>query len=167
MKDRKTFVIKNSKIEGKGFFALRDIKKGETIMHFEGEVVSEEEIDRRIDQGKERLDDPLQIGEEKFIDLDENSRLINHSCDPNAGIRGTNELFAIKDIKKGQEITFDYSTTVGKQTDHDWHVVCNCGSAQCRHIIKSFFDLPEEIRKKYYTLGCLPDFILEYYRTKK
>ena len=149
-----------------GSFATRDIKKGEIITHLEGEIVSEEEIDRRIEQGKERLDDSLQIGDKLFIDLYKESILFNHSCDPNAGIRGTNELFAIRDINAGEEITFDYSTTVGYQTDFDWQIVCNCGSANCRKVIKSFFDIPKVTLKKYYKLGCIPDFLLEHYSTQ-
>jgi len=112
------FDIRRSKIGGKGCFATKDINKEEVIKRLSGEVVSRTEINKRILKGIERIDDPLQIGDDLFIDLDEPSYFFNHSCNPNAGIRRKSELFAIKGISKGEEITFDYSTTVGK--DIDW-----------------------------------------------
>lgn len=151
------YTIKASKIGGKGFFATKNIKKGEVIKEITGEVVSRAEINRRIAEGLEREDDPLQIGDNLFIDVDESSYYINHSCNPNAGVQGKNELFAIKDIAKGEEITFDYSTTVGE--DIDWIMDCHCGSKNCRRKIGNILTIPEKQLKRYTELGALPDFI--------
>ena len=54
----------------------------------------------------------LQIGVNRYLDLDEPGRLVNHSCDPNAAIREELLLVAIRDIQIGEEIRFDYSTTI-------------------------------------------------------
>ena len=94
-----------------------------------------------------------------YIDLDEKFRQINHSCDPNAGIKGENELFAIKDIGIGDEITFDYSTVVGSQSD--WSMECKCRSKKCRKQIKNYRSIPKDILNSYFHLGCLPDFVKE------
>jgi len=151
------FDIRRSKIGGKGCFATKDINKEEVIKRLSGEVVSRTEINKRILKGIERIDDPLQIGDDLFIDLDEPSYFFNHSCNPNAGIRRKSELFAIKGISKGEEITFDYSTTVGK--DIDWIMNCHCQSKNCRKKIGNILTIPKRQLERYDKLGAIPDFI--------
>ncbi len=156
------FTVKESKLGSKGSFATENIKKGETIKLLTGEVLSRDEINKRIVEEKEGNDDPLQIGDELFIDLDEPSRLFNHSCDPNTGIRGENELFAIRDISKGEEITFDYSTTVGsiiRGNINPWTMDCNCKSKNCRERIGHVLTIPKKRLEEYAEMGALPDFI--------
>lgn len=154
---KKTYVS-DSCIDGKGLFAAENIQKGETIALLTGEEVSLEEILKRIERGDEALDDPLQIGEERFLDLDDRSRQINHSCEPNAGIRGKCELVATRSIQRGEEVTFDYSTTVGK-TSHWWSMQCRCGAPSCRSRIGNISTLPEERIALYRKLNVLPDYI--------
>ena len=36
---------------------------------------------------------------------------VNHSCEPNCGIRNACGLVALRDIKDGEEITYDYCMT--------------------------------------------------------
>lgn len=154
------FTVKTSKISGQGCFATRNIKKGEKITELMGERVSRNEIHRRIEEGIENIDDPLQIGDELFIDLDEPSRFFNHSCNPNAGIRGENELFALKDIPKNEEITFDYSTTVSKNINNGaWTMDCKCNAKNCRKKIGNILTIPKEKLRQYAKVGALPDFI--------
>jgi len=150
--------IADSELGGKGSFTARDIKKGEIIKILSGERVSFGEITQRVKLGQEKVDDPLQIGEETYLDLDESSRLINHSCEPNAGIRKECELFALRDIRKGEEITFDYSTTVGIESGW-WHMDCHCKSASCRKRIGNILTLPDSVLANYQKAGALPDFI--------
>lgn len=83
---------------------------------------------------------------------------INHSCNPSAGIRGSIEIVAMRDIKKGEEITFDYSTS---ESEDGWTLVCQCGEENCRRLIESYELLPAELKLKY------GDFTSEYLRTKK
>lgn len=149
----------DSKLGGKGSFTARDIKKGEVIKILSGERVSFGEITKRVKLGQEKVDDPLQIGDETYLDLDDSSRLINHSCDPNAGIRKERELFALRDIRKGEEVTFDYSTTVGRESGW-WYMDCHCKSANCRKRIGNILTLPENVLANYQKLGALPDFII-------
>ncbi len=65
---------------------------------------------------------PLGIGEEP-------ADFINHSCDPNAGIRGQVSLVAMRRIAPGEEITFDYA--MADSTPYD-EFDCACGSPLCR-----------------------------------
>jgi uncharacterized protein len=60
--------------------------------------------------------------------LTDDSNFMNHSCDPNCWYEGE-MLVARRDIKAGEEITYDYATDC---TGRDWEFQCICGSAQCR-----------------------------------
>ena len=155
--------VKNSRISGKGFFAKKIILKGERICFMKGELMDLNEMVERVDFDEEEGSDPLGVDDETYIDLDEFYRSINHSCKPNAFIRGKNELVALKDIKEGEEIFFDYSTTMDDEKiprDEQWTMECNCGSENCRGIVDQFKTLPKDRRDFYITNKYVPDFIL-------
>jgi hypothetical protein len=161
------FEIRNSPIAGNGVFAKREFKKGEQICFLIGERISLEEMIKRADEKREEPSDPLQIDFETYIDLDEIPRTFNHSCDPNTYIRNENELVALQDIQKGEELVFDYSTTmydniekILKAGREIWTCKCNCGSNKCRGIIDQFKTLPRETQKFYLSNKYAPDFIL-------
>ncbi len=152
----KLVYVKKSDI-GVGLFANELIKKGDTILKFDGPIITLKDIGKkpRKDWG-----DPLQIESDKFIDLEEPGRSANHSCNPTAGIKNNVYLVALKKISKDQEITWDYSTTV----DNDWSINCKCKSKNCRKIIGKFKDLPVKIQKKHLKLGIVEGFIVDPYK---
>jgi len=143
---------------GSGTYAVSKIHRGEFIRNLSGEELSYPELLKRLRSGEENIDDPLQVGAHLFIDLDEPSRLINHSCDPTAGIRGKNTLVAIRDIEEDEEITYDYSATVG--TNNAWGMKCLCGSPRCRKVIGNVLSIPEDSLKNYVENRALQDFII-------
>lgn len=161
---KENFVVKSSKFEGLGGFAVKNIKRGEVICLMKGERISFQELRRRYSCGKEKICNPLQITEKEYLDLKKPYVYINHSCNPNAGIRKEGELFALKDIKKDQEITYDYSATewtyekFGKY--RDWSMECNCKSKKCRGTLGQFPTLSPKLKREYYKAGALQDFIL-------
>ena len=70
--------------------------------------------------------------------------LVNHSCAPNAGLRfGARGVFlvAIRDIAAGEEIAWDYSTTL---QDSPWRMICQCRAPECRRVIGNFDALPAD-----------------------
>ncbi len=165
----KDFEIRNSKIAGSGVFTNKEIKKGQTMYLLQGEVCSLGEILKRVKEGREKLSDPLGIGEEEYLDLDEISRTFNHSCHPNSFILGKSELVAIKDIKRGREITYDYSTTMDDNEEKIkkaglklWTCKCNCGSKNCRGVIDQFKKLSKELQGYYIKNRFVPDFMLNF-----
>lgn len=156
------FKIQDTGKYGLGVFAGEDIKKGETIKVFDGEVIDFAETEERIKEGDENRTDTLQVGLELDMDLNEESRSFNHSCDPNAGFRGISELIAMRDIKKGEEITYDYSATVGPNVpDSLWEMPCTCGTDNCRKVIGNVLTIPKEQLNKYREAGTLQDYILK------
>jgi uncharacterized protein len=144
---------------GKAVFANKDFKKGEEIIEWRGPVLSKEElppIRTAEDDRFTQIDNDKYIGESGELD-----DFFNHSCNPNAGLLFKYKkifLIAIKDISKGDEITWDYSTTMDED---DWEMDCMCQSKNCRKRIGDFKYLPKEIQKKYIKLGIVPKYILE------
>lgn len=126
---------------------------------------------RRVNEGKEEPSDPLEIGDEEYLDLNEISRTYNHSCNPNAFIRGKNELVALKNIETGEEITYDYSSTMNDNEEKIkkpgrflWTCKCNCGAKDCRGIIDQFKKLPKKTQNYYVTNKLMPDFMLKHFK---
>jgi hypothetical protein len=144
---------------GKGLFALEPIGAGERILTFRGELMNEVDIDARIAAQREGYDDPLQVGHDLFMDICDESYFVNHSCDPNAGLRGMADLVAMRAIAKGEEITFDYSTTVGANVV--WSMQCHCGVAECRGSIGNVTTVPPGRLVRYRQANALQDFIVE------
>lgn len=113
-----------------GVFATSSIKKGEVLAVFVGKVLSESYL-KSLPNDLQKY--PLQISNDKFLGWDDKSKFdtaeyFNHSCDPNAGIVGSNMLVAIKDIEKEDEVCFDYAMT--DTISESWD--CCCGTKYCR-----------------------------------
>lgn len=135
---------------GKGLFAKKDIRKGEMILEFIGDLINFEQTLTNY-QG-----DPLQVDKNLYISLQQPVRFVNHCCEPNAGIKNDVFLVALEDICQGAEIYFDYSTSMDE--DH-WVMVCECGSVNCRQIVKDFKYLPPQVKQKYLELEIVQRFI--------
>lgn len=135
--------IKKSGIHGKGIFTKKNIKKGEIVFIIKGKLVKFE-----VHNKKESSKGPNWVGISKntWINPFEPAKNLNHSCNPSCGIKGKVQIIALRNLKAGEEITIDYSTT---EMDTLWQMKCNCGSKNCRKIIKSVQFLPEKVYKKY------------------
>ncbi len=131
-KESNFLLIKPSKIQGRGVFARAGIPKGTFIMEYTGEKIPRKEGLRR---------DKLQKLQGKFYVFALNSRwcvdgatggdarLINHSCDPNCQYLkkgGKIWIRALRNIKKGEELTYDYEES--EQGTHP----CRCGAKKCK-----------------------------------
>lgn len=159
--------ISDTKNYGMGVFAGEDIYWGRVIMVLDGEILSFDDIMDRIRLDEENSDDPLQIDEWLFLDLDKISRSFNHSCDPNAGMRKRSELFALRHILPGEEITYDYSSVVGPNITPDiWTMKCSCRASFCRKIIGNILSIPEARLKMYIQFGALQEHIKTALRIK-
>lgn len=149
-------VIEDSRF-GKGCIATKTIKKGEIICKMQGSPISYKQFCEKY--GPE-CDDLLQIGEENFIELMKPYVFFNHSCDPNAGLRNKGILFAIKNISRGEEIFYDYSSTAD---DLLWQMNCSCNSKKCRKKVGDFQSLPHETKTFFLKEGALMDYLLNIY----
>jgi hypothetical protein len=155
--------IRDTGGKGWGVFADCRIEHGTHVFTHTGETTDYYTVTQLVESGQLRNDDPLHIGEGVFLILDSLSHLFNHSCDPNLGVRGEGELFALRDILPGEELCYDYSTTVPPGwTSADWSMECRCGSAMCRGILGDVLSLPSERLKFFRHAEALTDHVLHH-----
>ncbi|XP_014850532.1 PREDICTED: histone-lysine N-methyltransferase NSD2 isoform X1 [Poecilia mexicana] len=126
--------------KGWGLIALRDIKKGEFVNEYIGELIDEEECRARIKYAHENnITDfyMLTIDKDRIIDAGPKgnySRFMNHSCQPNCEtqkwtVNGDTRvgLFAVCDVPAGTELTFNYNLDcLGNEK-----TICRCGAPNC------------------------------------
>jgi uncharacterized protein len=144
-KANRWFELRRSDIQGLGAFAIRDIPRGQKLIEYTGERISQDEADRRYDDEKMKrhhtflftLDDGTCI--DAAHDGNE-ARFINHSCDPNceAVIEGKRIfIYSKRRIPEGQELVYDYQFEY--QDDYtkadERFYACRCGSPKCRGTI--------------------------------
>lgn len=137
---------------GRGLFAGRQYASGELILVLEGPRYDRDHPIHGTDLGANLL----QTGWRTYILLGAPGVFANHSCHPNAGIAGNRRLVAIAPIAPGDEIRFDYSTTMA---ENYWTMPCLCGENSCRGLVTDFKDLPPAIRSRYLRLGVVQKFI--------
>jgi SET domain-containing protein len=116
-------IIKDSEIEGRGVFAARDFKKGETVLVWCPKLISLDEAESLSEAEKNFL-----IKGSKNLLMQPPERYVNHSCEPNTEVVNNSDV-ALRDIKTGEEITSDYASTTSVTFR------CHCGSKNCRDLI--------------------------------
>ncbi len=130
----KLYKIKKSKIDKKGLYASQNIEKGTKIIEYKGKIISvkKSEVDPKFDNRKAIY--LFNINNRYDLDGDFKfniARLINHSCNPNCEVFGEGLkiwVYAMKDIKKGEELSYDY----GFSFDENFREFpCNCQSKNC------------------------------------
>ncbi len=126
--------VAKSKIAGKGAYAKQPIPKRKKIGDLGGVIITMKEAMRLIKDLKVinmvELDDDLALNASANPN---DMRFINHSCDPNTYMRVMKdrvEFYALKNIKKGQELSCDYG-----ETHHEGTLPCRCGAKNCRGFI--------------------------------
>ena len=135
-------VIRRSGIHGRGAFARCDIPKGTRIIEYTGEHITNREADRRYDDARMKQHHTFLFILSSRTVVDgavggNQSRFINHSCDPNCEtfVEGRHiYIYALKDIRAGEELAYDYR--------YDWDkkytakelafYKCECGGKGCR-----------------------------------
>jgi hypothetical protein len=142
--------------EGRGLFASQDIPARIHLLKIEaGKELSFAET---VALG-ENESYCLQIGFDKYIALHFPFSLANHSCNPNCGINGDLDFFTIKSVRKGEELRWDYSTSM---LERSWTMHCDCGEPNCRKEIGDFDLLPYSLQRAYIRQGIVMPFILEH-----
>lgn len=131
-------IFRTANGRGWGVKAMENIKKDSLVTEYVGEVISSEEAERRgriydaqkctylfdLDYNKGDQN-PYTVDAAKFGNV---SHFINHSCDPNLVVYNVwvdcldpdmprLALFATQDIKKGEELTFDYNSGLESESN--------------------------------------------------
>jgi SET domain-containing protein len=118
-------------LTGLGLFATRTIKKKSRIIEYNGPILDAEAADRAERRGNRYL---YEVSKNRTIDGTPRgnvARYANHSCNPNAESviwRGRVFIKALRNIKPGEEIVYDYGT------DYLKNVIgrANCKCSRCR-----------------------------------
>ncbi|XP_016550588.1 histone-lysine N-methyltransferase ASHH3 isoform X2 [Capsicum annuum] len=136
---KKMKLVKTEKC-GSGIVADEDIKRGDFVIEYVGEVIDDKTCEERLWKMKHSGETNFylcEINRDMVIDATykgNKSRYINHSCCPNTEMQkwmmdGETRIgiFAKRDIKRGEHLTYDYKF-VQFGADQD----CHCGAVGCR-----------------------------------
>jgi SET domain-containing protein len=141
--------VRESKIHGRGLFAIADIAKNEIVAAKGGHIVDRktlrEEITPVLGPVEIQIDDDLFIVPVTEAERDWSMLYSNHSCDPNLGIRGEITFVAMRDICAGEELTHDWAMT----DDDDYSIECKCGASNCRKILTGKDWQRPDLQKRY------------------
>jgi uncharacterized protein len=124
--------VHKSRIAGLGLFAAQDIRQGTRILPYIGEKIPKAESTRRLAQGNVYI---FTLNDRYDIDgtiLRNTARYGNHSCDPNSEIAKTTRtiwIVALRDIRDGDELTYNYGYDFDPDTYQDYP--CRCGAHTC------------------------------------
>ncbi len=117
-------------------------------------VIEEDNIDENHSHAS-------QMGEFRYALHSESITKVNHSCNPNCGIRlnesGAHDFVAMHTIEIGDEVTFDYAMR-NYNIEH-FPQKCSCGASNCRGSITGWKDLPETFKSTY--KGFVAPYLLE------
>ena len=157
----KSIVLKDHpiKVIGKGLFAGADMKKGDLVWRTNGvecifrklsEITSADEATQGF-----YLHYGYQTDENEFStppslewlqSLSDVSSYMNHSCDPTVEIVDYDLWVTRRDVKAGEELTYDYAMS---EVAFSRLPVCACGTALCRgKVTKDDYRLPQ-LRHRY------------------
>lgn len=131
---------------GWGVFAGRRFTKGSVLFQSTGMVIPFQ------------TEHSLQIDWDRHLDADPPACYLNHSCEPNAGVRTGPEGFptfvALRDIEEGEEIVYDYAMTEYRHYERpspelEFDLTCHCGSKRCRGKFGYYSELSDELKEEY------------------
>ena len=126
--------------KGDGVLATRPFAAGETVMvgFLVGPLTGNDSH-------------ATQVGPDRWARHGGLGPMVNHSCDPNCGVRLNEgqafDFVARRPIGTGQELTFDYAMR-NFTIDH-FPAVCLCGAARCRGSVTGWKDLPAARKADY------------------
>jgi hypothetical protein len=131
---------------GRAVFAGCDFKRGDLIFETNGTRLAHQ------------TEHTIQIDWDFHLEPDSPIRLINHSCDPNVGVKtnpnGLPDFYAFRDIQQGEELNFDYAMTEYRHYPRadealEFSLECRCGSPNCRGKLGYYSELSAATKQRY------------------
>src|SRR5271167_820701 len=99
--------VRASGAKGRGVFAIEPIEKGSLVVECSGELLPGNRLRPHHFA--------LQVGPDLWLCSDGASLddCLNHGCEPNLGfVTGEPALYALRDVAPGEELVWDYSTSL-------------------------------------------------------
>jgi len=141
--------VRESKIHGRGLFAIAEIAKNEIVAVKGGHIVDRKTLREKITPWlgpvEIQIDDDLFIAPVTVEERELSMLYSNHSCDANLGMRGEITFVAMRHIRAGEELTHDWATT----DNDDYSVECKCGAPSCRKILTGKDWQRPELQRRY------------------
>lgn len=167
--ETKTLVVKKSTFlkNELGVITKQSFRKGQKLFDVTGQIQSQQTKYSFAMGLNKHIEPQRNDGSSDF------GHYFNHSCDPNAMIHIVDknvitpyiEVIARKNIKTGEELTFDYASL-----EYDVTIansVCKCNTLECRGVIYGFKNLPNHIIKKYKKEGLISNYLIQIYQHKQ
>ncbi len=129
-------VARKSRLHGWGLFAARDLEAGEQLIEYKGKKYTAGEMPDMEEAGMTKF---LRLSDGSGIDGTGWAAMANHGCDPNCELREDEGrgrprawLYALRTVKKGEELVWDYRLDVKSRTEAYSNWACACGAEECR-----------------------------------
>jgi uncharacterized protein len=103
-------------------------------------------VEAEVSPAEIQIEDDLYIAPVTAAEVEDNILCLNHSCDPNVGVRGQITFVAMRDVEVGAELTIDYAMIDGDPAER---MECSCGSASCRKLITGDDWRLPELQRRY------------------
>jgi hypothetical protein len=123
-------------------FCKEFIASGQAVIECGGLVLDRDDVSpdaraMQIGPNTYLVEDPAHPNLDDFL---------NHSCEPNLGfVTGSLILYALRNIRAGEELFFDYSTTMNEP---EWTIKCCCLTDSCRAWVHSYCNLSKDERRR-------------------
>ena len=153
--DLKAVTVKPNGKLGLAVFATEDIPAGTRIAVFTGEKYQSETA---LGLPEIMRDHAIQIGPREFVfGYKGLAHCLCHSCDPNCGIRKLTEIFTVRDINAGEQLTWDYRCS----ENSNWVLDdCLCKTDRCTGVVANFDSLPSETKSEYISKFMVSEWII-------
>lgn len=157
-------VVNGKSIRGYGWthIAKRDITAGEIVVKAFGRI-----LDHQTGHCSIQIQPQTHLLPTKWT-----GKYWNHSCNPNCGVQtdetGLPQLFALRNIKVGEEINFAYYMTEYQWASHcdEAKITCMCGADNCDGHIHSFSELSVKEQIAAYKSGIISEYLEEIVKQK-
>ena len=129
-------------------FAKEPLSKGEIVVVKGGSVMTKiqrDKVEEQLGPAEIQVTEDLFIGPTTRIEREGGMMHLNHSCEPNLGVQGQIVFVALRNIREGEELTFDYAMT----DDEPYEMQCNCGAPTCRRVLTGLDWMKKEIQQRY------------------
>ncbi len=136
-----SLIVRSSQLHAAGVFTLTPIRKGTRIVEYTGPRLPKNAADEQYEDREVTYLFALEDG--RVVDGHGTAAFINHSCEPNCETEEDEDariwIVAQRNIKAGEELTYDYNLF-----DGEGDAPCYCGSRRCRGSLYP----REELRKR-------------------
>lgn len=153
--DHDAVIVKPNGKLGLAVFATKDIPTGTRIAIFTGEKYHSKTA---LGLPEIMRDHAIQTGPEEFVfGYRGLAHCLCHSCDPNCGLRNRTEIYTIKPVAEGEQLTWDYRCS----ENSNWVLEnCLCSADRCTGTVENFDSLPPEMKNEYLSKSMVSDWIV-------